>query len=118
MVRMYIRKLTFIISFLLVASCVQKPPAPQVLRDGVRFLFFARSAKSVAIAGSFNRWNPESGRLSGPDKKGLWNITLPLSEGRYEYRFVVNDSEWVLDPSAPSVDDGLGGKNSILVISQ
>ena len=89
-----------------------------MLRGEVRFWFFARSAKSVAIAGSFNRWNPESGRLSGPDKKGLWNITLPLSEGRYEYRFVVNDSEWVLDPSVPSVDDGLGGKNSILVISQ
>ena len=89
-----------------------------MLRGGVRFWFFAHSAKSVAIAGSFNRWNPESGRLSGPDKKGLWEITLPLPEGRYEYRFVVNDSEWVLDPSVPSVDDGLGGKNSILVISQ
>ena len=117
MVYMLIRKFIFNISFFLIAGCVQKPPAPQVLRNGVRFLFFAPAAKSVAIAGGFNHWDPENGRLAGPDKKDVWNITLPLSEGRYEYRFVINDSEWVLDPSVPSVDDGLGGKNSILIIS-
>jgi 1,4-alpha-glucan branching enzyme len=110
-------KFIFIILFCLTASCVQKLPTPEVLSNGIRFSFFAPSAKSVAIAGSFNRWNPENDKLTGPDKKGVWRITLPLSEGRYEYRFIINDSEWVLDPSIPSVDDGLGGENSILIIS-
>ena len=99
--------------FLLV-NCAQKPP--ETVAGGVRFSFLAPLAKSVAIAGSFNRWDPGQDRLTGPDRNGIWTILLPLSQGRYEYRFVINNSEWVLDPSAPSMDDGLGETNSIVIV--
>jgi 1,4-alpha-glucan branching enzyme len=88
-----------------------------MLRDGVHFYFHAPNAKSVAISGSFNQWDQGRDHLTGPDKKGLWTITLPLSPGRVEYRFVINDHEWVLDPAAPSIDDGLDGKNSFVIVS-
>ncbi len=108
--------LLLLMIFPLFVGCGPKSLAPQTVDDGVRFYFSAPAAKSVSIAGSFNHWNPDHDRLVGPSKEGVWSIILPLSSGRYEYRFIVNGKEWVLDPSVPSVDDGLGGKNSVLFI--
>jgi 1,4-alpha-glucan branching enzyme len=87
-------------------------------KEGVRFSFFAPEAKSVAIAGSFNAWDSERNTLSGPDKKGIWSIVVSLPEGRYEYLFIVDGKRWQLDPAVPAVDDGFGGKNSLLVVEQ
>jgi 1,4-alpha-glucan branching enzyme len=101
---------------LLSFGCEPKSLAPKVVPEGVQFIYSAPTAKSVSIAGNFNHWNPDHARLTGPSKEGIWTIILPLSAGRYEYRFIVNDKEWVLDPSVPSVDDGLGDKNSVLIV--
>lgn len=96
--------------------CAQMPSSADDIHQGVSFSFFAPSASSVAIAGSFNQWDPKRDQLGGPDKKGVWKIALPLATGRYEYLFVINGKEWALDLSAPSVDDGLGGANSLVVV--
>lgn len=114
---MPIRAIIFITLFVFTAiGCAPKSLEPVVLHEGVRFSFLAPSAKSVSIAGSFNRWSPGRDSLTGPDKKGIWTIVLPLPPGRYEYRFVVNGREWVLDPSVPFVDDGLGDRNSLFTV--
>jgi len=102
----------------LLAACGLKHPGPEMTRDGVSFTFYAPQAKSVAIAGSFNAWNMHKDSLSGPDQKGLWSIVIPLHEGRYEYLFVINGKDWQPDPSVPGVDDGFGGKNSVLLIGE
>jgi len=101
-------------AFLLITGCEPKRFSPEVLSNGVRYFYHDPTALSISVAGSFNHWNPEINRLSGPDASGIWTILLPLQPGRYEYRFVVNGSNWVLDPSAPSVDDGMGDRNSIV----
>jgi 1,4-alpha-glucan branching enzyme len=114
---MYSRSLMNVtLLLLLLLGCAPRSPAPQVLSDGVRFYYHAPDAKRVAIAGSFNHWDQYLNYLMGPDKKGIWTITLPLSTGRVEYRFVINNSEWVLDPAAPSIDDGFDGKNSFVIV--
>jgi 1,4-alpha-glucan branching enzyme len=102
----------------LLAACGPKYPGPVMTGDGVSFTFYAPKAKSVAIAGSFNSWDIRKNRLSGPDKNGLWNIVLPLTEGRYEYLFVINNKDWQPDPAVPEVDDGFGRKNSVLVVGE
>lgn len=99
--------------FFLAIGCAPKSLEPEALHEGIRFSYYAPSATNVSIAGSFNRWSPGHDRLRGPDKKGIWTIVLPLPPGQYEYRFVVNNKEWVPDPSVPFVDDGLGGRNSL-----
>lgn len=54
-------------------------------------------ASSVTIAGEFNDWNPQSHALK-QRKDGVWSITLRLSREReYQYRFVVNGTDWVTD---------------------
>ena len=111
-----LRLLFLVMMVLLCFGCEPKSLAPQVVPEGVQFFYSNPTAKSVSIAGSFNHWNQNRTKLTGPSKEGVWTIVLPLSSGRYEYRFVVNGKEWVLDPSVPSVDDGLGDKNSVLFV--
>ena len=60
------------------------------------FSYLAPHALSVFLAGSFNQWNPSSHPLK-KDERGTWKITLPLTPGRYEYRFVT-DGKWENDP--------------------
>ena len=82
------------------------------LKVQVEFKLTAREAKSVAVAGSFNKWSTKKTPLR---KEGeCWTTTLELPRGRYEYRFVV-DGNWVSDPNAKeSVANPFGSSNSVL----
>lgn len=72
------------------------------------------TAKSVAVAGSFNGWNPARTPLK-PAGQGKWVGELTGVTGRHEYLFVV-DGQWMLDPKAKeSVQNPFGGRNSVLV---
>lgn len=103
---------------LLLSFCSAKRPGPEVRNGAVRFEFIAPKASSVAVAGSFNRWDPRKNLLSGPNRSGKWSVTLELPAGRYEYLFVVNGDTWLPDPGAPWVDDGLGGRNSFVEVGR
>ncbi len=113
------RRIMILLLFLagpLLAACQPRYPGPAMTTDGVSFTFSAPQATSVAITGSFNSWDAHGDALAGPDPKGLWHIVLALPEGRYEYLFLVDGSKWQTDPAVPQVDDGFGGKNSVIVI--
>ncbi len=103
---------------ILISGCSLKYAGPERVKDGVRFALESKNAKRVAIVGSFNQWDPEKDVLSGPDSDGMWEITIPIPEGRYEYLFLINGEKWVLDPTVLFVDDGLGGKNSVVSIKR
>jgi hypothetical protein len=80
----------------------------------VTFVLHAPQARSVAVVGTFNDWDP--GRL--PLKKrsdGTWETQVTLPPGQYEYQFVVDGTHFVPDPEATEQqDDGLGGANAVL----
>lgn len=117
-VTMSIRTLILLLSLPVLSSCTMLVPRPEGEALSVRFIFRAPSAVSVSLVGNFNQWDPVRDALHGPDADGTWTIDLPLPSGRYEYRFVVNGTEWVPDPRAPSVDDGMGGVNSLVIVRQ
>jgi hypothetical protein len=80
----------------------------------VRFMLEARGAKHVAVAGSFNDWDPSSLPLVDVDQNGVFVRTVSLPPGTHEYMFVV-DGEWVTDPAASERrPDGFGRQNSLL----
>ena len=108
------RLLILVAVFQLFAGCGPKGFSPEILTSGVRYSYQDLTALSVAVVGSFNHWDPTINRLSGPDASGAWTTLISLPPGRYEYRFVINDTNWVLDPSALSIDDGMGERNSIV----
>ncbi|MEI6085363.1 MAG: glycogen-binding domain-containing protein [Verrucomicrobiota bacterium] len=80
------------------------------------FACAAPTAKTVTVAGEFNKWNATANPLQ-KDAAGLWTTTLSLKPGKYPYKFVV-DGNWQTDPTAAeTADDGLGGKNSVKVVN-
>ena len=114
---MYMPKtLVLFLSLLVFSGCTTAVRRPEGGVVSVRFTCHAPSARSVSLAGSFNQWDRAKDALHGPDGDGVWTIVLPLPSGRHEYRFVVNDTEWIQDPGAPSVDDGMGGTNSLVIV--
>ncbi len=69
----------------------------------------------INLAGSFNGWNPDATRMTGPDDAGRYTATLDLSAGVYHYKFVLDGGRWIHDPENPRhVHDGHGGRNSEL----
>ncbi|MBI4848278.1 MAG: hypothetical protein HY808_06845 [Nitrospirae bacterium] len=103
---------------ILLYGCSIKSVGPKILEGGVRFSVKLQNTKHVAIAGSFNQWDPDKDVLTDTDGDGIWSITLPLADGRYEYIFLVDGEQWLLDPESPFTDDGLGGRNSVISIKR
>ena len=80
----------------------------------VRFVLFAPEAQQVALAGTFNQWDPAATPLVRTGAPGVWTATLTLPAGQHQYAFVLDGARWVADPAAPAVDDGFGRRNSVL----
>lgn len=66
----------------------------------VEFRLFSPEARSVGLAGSFNRWRPETMPMRSRSR-GEWLLTVPLPAGTHYYAFLV-DEKWTPDPEAPS----------------
>jgi hypothetical protein len=64
--------------------------------EGLLFVAHFPNARSVAIAGEFNNWNPD--RMSADrEAEDTFRAMLALKPGRYRYRLVV-DGQWQADP--------------------
>ena len=90
--------------------------APPENADGkiaVRFRFYAPLAREAAVVGTFNDWNGERNRMVRGDG-GIWECTLPLDEGSYEYKFKLG-SDWFWDPDQPPQAPG---GNSVLTVKR
>ena len=75
---------------MLLAGCAAVPRPNSTELSAAAFAITAPDARTIAVAGSFNRWDPSRHPLSGPDRSGRWTATLSLPPGRYEYLFVIN----------------------------
>jgi hypothetical protein len=95
------------------AATATAPPRDTVF---VQFRLTAPRAHSVAVAGSFDGWDPRALPMTRrPD--GVWIITIPLPVGEHTYQFVVDGSRWEPDPAVKGrVADGFGGTNSVIVV--
>ncbi len=68
----------------------------------------------VALVGNFNNWDKDADPMER-QADGSYRFILSLNPGKYPYKFVLNGSAWIPDPSAAeSQHDDLGGQNSIL----
>jgi hypothetical protein len=80
------------------------------------FTYIDRTARSVAVVGSFNDWDPTKGVLT-QTSDSIWSANIMLAPGRYEYQLVV-DGKWIADPSAQQRSDSeFGTANSVLMVS-
>jgi glycosidase len=88
-------------------------------REGIPVTFrlqLEQPAQIVYLAGTFNDWQFQRNPMRSDDGK-VWTLTLHLMPGVYQYKFVVNGTDWRTDPNATqNVDDGMGNINSLLIV--
>jgi hypothetical protein len=68
----------------------------------VRFAFHSPRAGSVALVGDFNGWRAGELRLRRDGDSGTWAATVAVARGEHRYAFVIDDTLWAADPSAPT----------------
>jgi 1,4-alpha-glucan branching enzyme len=89
--------------------------APKIGKKRVALTVHAPHAREVAVAGTFNEWDPSTRPLKR-EADGNWTVTFYLAPGKYEYRFVV-DGIWIDDPCCTTrCWNQYGGENCILVV--
>ena len=92
-------------------------PEPDDKPVMVRLVMLEPQARSVAVAGDFNGWQPQETPLQRTED-GAWTVTLQVKPGRYHYMFVIDGQEWITDPFAGEYSsDGFGAKNAVLDVS-
>jgi Glycogen recognition site of AMP-activated protein kinase len=83
----------------------------------VRLVVHVPGARRVAVAGTFNHWDPNAALLAPSSNPDYWTISLALPPGVHQYAFLVDGQRWITDPAAPEVDDGFGRQNSVVAVA-
>lgn len=96
-------------------SGTDTPATVQPVGDEMATVFrlYAPQADEVYLVGSFNNWN---GSRDPMIRRGeLWETTIPLREGQYQFKFKSHDDWWV-DPNHPPTDFSDG--NSVIEVKR
>lgn len=81
-------------------------PTPQITATGdgkyrARFTYRPdRPAKTVHVAGTFNKWSNSSHALTDPDGDGVYTGDVVFEPGKYRYKFVIDGNYWTHDPAS------------------
>lgn len=90
---------------------------PQKTAAGIRFTFEGGAdVDSVAVAGTFNGWVGDAAPLTRVGRS-TWQATVRADPGRHHYKYVVNGSDWVVDPANPWVSED-AQNNSCFTINE
>ncbi len=91
--------------------------APVIEEDTAYFVYYGTAA-SVEIAGDFNGWGGDGTWICNKiDGTGFfWYSHVFESTARLDYKFILNGSNWILDPLNPLAVSGGYGPNSELAM--
>ena len=83
----------------------------------VQFVLDARRANSVAVVGDFNAWDASANPMVRDSASGAWTALVDVKPGRHVYAFLVDGTEWTLDPSAQRTKDAdYGTEQSVMIV--
>jgi len=95
----------------------KKMVLPVIVKKKIEVIFCYKPEKKVTkvfVMGNFNNWDRNSLPMFDKDENGIFERTVSLDDGVYEYQFVIDKSE-IWDPVNPEkVDNGFGSFNSLL----
>ncbi len=91
-----------------------RPMSPQVTPGGIEFLLHDHRARKVQVLGSWDGWR--TAHEAEEVEPGIWQSHRPsLPSGLYTYKFLIDGTRWLNDPSNPRKSpDTFGGLNSVL----
>lgn len=93
-----------------------KKPTKATGKKRVLFEIQAEPGSKVSVAGTFNQWAPEVKMLKDKESNGIFQTTLMLAPGEYEYKFFINE-DWCIDPRNPNFRaNDMGTLNSVIVV--
>jgi enterochelin esterase family protein len=91
---------------------------PFIENDKANFVYNG-TASSVAIAGDFNGWNPTNSKFVNMSGTKFFFRTETFEvNARLDYKLVINNSSWILDPENPNTVSGGFGPNSELAMPE
>ena len=106
-----VQKVAAIDSFMIYARTVGIP----FIEDSTANFIYLGNLSTVAIAGDFNDWNSNAWPLTKLTQTSFWyrfhNFEM---DARLDYKFVLNGSNWILDPENIHTCSGGFGPNSEL----
>lgn len=86
----------------------------ETIRAGVVTLKVnAPEARSVEVAGDFTNWSPVALESASG---GLWSVTLPIKQGKYQMNLRLDGGKWVVPPGLLPMLDEFGGSVGLLVV--
>jgi len=75
--------------------------------------------KEVSIVGDFNNWDRKKGIMEYLPQENRWFKKMLIKPGTYRYKFLIDTNIWIADEKSEQfVDDGFGGKCSVIVVSE
>jgi enterochelin esterase family protein len=95
------------------------PQLPYLEGDTLAVYIYKGNAQSVTVPGDANNWNQSSDGMSHLAGTDFWyRQEVYESDARLDYKFVLNNSSWILDPHNPHTCTGGFGPNSELRMPQ
>jgi len=93
----------------------KKKSEQKTKRRRVTFSLEASEARQVKLMGDFNQWDAKVHPMKR-DENGVWNKSVMLTPGRYEYKFLV-DGRWRNDPRNEAFSQNcFGTQNNVMSI--
>jgi len=89
------------------------PLRPERRGDSVAVRFRMPGARSLAIAGDWNDWQPVPLRSAGRD---LWEGVLSVPPGTHRFTLLVDGTEWVVPGGVAVRELDTGGRVGIMVV--
>jgi 1,4-alpha-glucan branching enzyme len=88
----------------------------KVKKHRVKFLLDSPKAKMVSLVGDFNNWKDSTHPMK-KNKDGIWEKSVVLPPGSYEYKFFV-EGQWLNDPgNDQACTNSFGTLNNIIDVS-
>ena len=89
------------------------PAFPFIENDTLCHYIYRGTANSVTIPGDANGWNPALWGMNRVSQTDFWYYDRVFeTDARLDYKFVLNNSNWILDPRNPHQVMGGFGSNS------
>ena len=107
------------VALMVASACasIVKPDVPRPVTGGVRFTYFAPTANTVYVVGSFNGWVKGATSMKREGKAGVWIAEVMIRPGEHTFMYLVDGKEWVVPPLAEDfVTDGFGQTNGIVIV--
>lgn len=100
-------------SFLVFATTGQDTATSTLVLQEVDFVWKGQGSQ-VLLTGDFLGWDNKVSLVKGAD--GAFHCKQKLSPGTYKYKYII-DGEWAHSPDSPTIEDGQGGYNNQIVVT-